>query len=82
MKFQKILMTGCRDMNKKHPQDFFSKSGSVTFVPLWCPKFIQKTTKTKERSPRYLKTDGRTHRLGQLLRTPSCKPGVQKKSPT
>ena len=91
-KFQKILMTGCRDVDKKHqkcpqngffspfvtpedfssksfelflryeqktskmpqkwvfphlrPQDFFfQKSGSVTFVPLWCPNFMQKIRK-------------------------------------
>ena len=24
------------------PEDFFSKSGSVTFVPLWYPNFVQK----------------------------------------
>ena len=56
MKFQKLLMTGCRDIDQKHqkypkngvfppfvtPQDFFSKAGSVTFVPLWCPNFLQK----------------------------------------
>ena len=59
IKFQKISMTGCRDMDKKHqkcpknggyppfvtPRDFFQKSGSVTIVPLWCPNFIQKTRK-------------------------------------
>ena len=60
MKFQKLLMTGCRDMDKKPqkypqnegfppfvtpPQDFFQKSSSVTFVPLWCPKFMQKIRK-------------------------------------
>ena len=65
MKFQKILMTGCRDMNKKHPQDFFSKSGSVTLVPLSYPKFMQKKLqKTNEQSPRYLKTDTQTHTHG------------------
>ena len=26
------------------PPDFFQKSGSVTFVPLWCPNFMQKKT--------------------------------------
>ena len=59
MKFQKLLMTGCRDMDKKHqkypqngvfppfvtPQEFFQKSGSVTFVPLWCTNFMQKIRK-------------------------------------
>ena len=54
IKFQKLLMTGCRDMDKKHqkyPQcgDFtpFQKSGSVNFVPLWCPNFMQKTVSEK-----------------------------------
>ena len=42
------------------PQDFVPKSGSVTFVPLWCPNFMQKTKKTNEPSLRYLKTDWRT----------------------
>ena len=63
------------------PQIFFQKSGSVTFVPLWCPNFMQKLEKTNEQSLRYLKTDtrtdGRTHGQGRLLRTPSGKPGVQ-----
>ena len=27
------------------PQEFFQKSGSVTFVPLWCPNFMQKIRK-------------------------------------
>ena len=27
------------------PKDFFQKSGSVTFVPLWCPNFMQKIRK-------------------------------------
>ena len=40
-----------------NPQDFFQKSGSVTFVPLRCPNFIQKLEKTNDRSLRYLKTD-------------------------
>ena len=38
------------------PKIFFQNSGIVTFVPLWY-------TKTNERFPRYLKTDGRTNRL-------------------
>ena len=49
MKFQKILMTGCKDMNIKlqkfspicsPARVFFQKSGSVTFVSLWCPNFM------------------------------------------
>ena len=27
------------------PKIFFQKSGSVTFVPLWCPNFMQKIRK-------------------------------------
>ena len=59
IKFQKILMTGCRDMDKKDQkcskngsiplfenlQDFFQKSGSVTFLHLWYPNFMQNKTK-------------------------------------
>ena len=43
------------------PKMFFQKSGSVTFVPLWCPNFMKKIRKTSKRSLRYLKTDGRTN---------------------
>ena len=74
MKFQKFLMTGCRDMDKKHkkypqngvfppfvtPQDFFHKSGSVTFVPSWCPNFMQKMRKIL-RAVSEIFTDGRTN---------------------
>ena len=86
MKLQKILMTGCRDMDKKikntpkmgvTPQDFFQKLSSVTFVPLWYPNFMQKIKKTNEQYLRYLKTDRWTHGQGRLLRTPTGKPEVQ-----
>ena len=65
-------MTECRDMDKKYqkypkngvfplfvtPKDFFfQQSGSVTFVPLWCPNFMQKIEKTNGLSLRHLKTD-------------------------
>ena len=60
------------------PKIFFQKSGSVTFVPLWCSNFMQKIRKTNERSPRYSKMDGPTdHGQGRLLRTLSGKPGFQ-----
>ena len=90
MKFQKLLMTGCRDMDKKHqkcphhfppsvtPQDFFQKSGSVTFVPLWCPNFMQKIRKILRAVSEIFK-DGHPHGQGRLLWTPSGKPGVQNK---
>ena len=70
MKFQKLLMTGCRDMDKKHkkypkmgPPRFFSKSGSVTFVPLQCPSIMQKLEKNNEWSLKYLKTEWSTDQL-------------------
>ena len=45
------------------PKIFFQKSGSVTFVPLWCPNFMQKTRKTNEQSEIFKDrlTHGRTH---------------------
>ena len=30
----------CPQNGNGDPQDFFQKSSSVTFVPLWCPNFI------------------------------------------
>ena len=96
MKFQKILMTGCRDMDKKHqkcpknggfphlwpPKIFFQKSGSVTFVPLWCPNFMQKIRKNQWAVSEIFtdgpRTDQRTNGQGRLLRTPSGKPWAQK----
>ena len=57
---QKILMTVCTDMGKKNfkntpPKGFFpksvthqnlyQKSGSITFVFLWCPNFMKKIRK-------------------------------------
>ena len=42
------------------PKIFFKKSGCVTFVPLQCSNFMQKSEKTNEQSLRYLDraTDG------------------------
>ena len=84
-KFQKILMTGYRDMVKNiksapklgfppflTPMIFFQKSGSVTFVSLRCANFMQKIKKTDGRSLIYLKTDHR--RTGGLHRTLSEEP--------
>ena len=42
------------------PYDFFSKIDSVTFVPLWCPNFMQKIENTNGQSLKYLKTDRQT----------------------
>ena len=47
------------------PKIFFQKSGSVTFVPLWCTNFMQKIRKIveifkDERTTDELRTDGRT----------------------
>ena len=63
------------------PYDFFQKSGSVTFVPLWCTNFMQKIRKILRAVSEIFK-DGRTDHgptdaQGRLLRTPSGKPGVQ-----
>ena len=104
MKFQKILMTRCRDMDKKHqkcpkngvfppfvtPQDFFGFLifGFLIFFralsllyPYGALTACKKLEKTNKLSLRYSKTDRRKHtrtnRQGQLLRTPSGKPGVQ-----
>ena len=71
MKFQKLLMTGCRDMDKKHqkcpenggfppfltPQVFFQKSGSVTLYPYGTLTSCKKIEKTNELSLRYLNID-------------------------
>ena len=42
------------------PKMFFQRLGSVTFVTLWCPNFMQKLEKTNGQSLRYFKTDTRT----------------------
>ena len=39
------------------PKIFFQKSGSVTFILLWCPNFMQKIEKLLNRLSRFLKTD-------------------------
>ena len=64
------------------PKIFFQKSGSVTFVPLWCPNFMQKIRKNQWAVSEIFKdglwtTDQRTDGQGRLLRTPSGKPGVK-----
>ena len=70
------------------PKIFFQKSGSVTFVPLWCTNFMQKIRKILRAVSEIFKdgllrtttdyglrtTDGH----GWLHRTLSGKPGVQK----
>ena len=75
MKFQKLLMTGCRDMDKKPqkmpqkwffspfvtPQDFFFKNRALPrLYPYGALTSCKKLEKTNERSLRYIKTDGRT----------------------
>ena len=61
MKFQKLLMTGCRDMDKKRqkippkwgfssifdPPRFFFKNRalSLLYPYVWCPNFMQKIRK-------------------------------------
>ena len=93
MKFQKLLMTGCRDMDKNikntpkvgffpicDSRRFFFKNRALSLLyPYGTLTSCKKLEKTNERSLRYLKTDhGRTDQgQGRLLRTPSGKPGVQ-----
>ena len=65
------------------PKIFFQKSGSVTFVPLWCTNFMQKIRKILRAVSEIFKdgrTDGprTTDGQGRLLWTHSGKPGVQK----
>ena len=56
MKFQKISMTGCRDMDKKYQNALkMGFSPICAFVPLW--SFMQKLEKTNGQYLRYQKTD-------------------------
>ena len=72
MKFQKLLMTGWRDMDKKHktypqnggfppfvsPTDFFFKNRALSLLyPYGALTLCKKLEKTNEQSPKYLKTD-------------------------
>ena len=72
MKFQKLLMTGCRDMDKKHqkypknggfppfatPQDFFFKNRALSLLyPYGALTSCKKLEKPLEQSLRYLMTD-------------------------
>ena len=38
----------CDPQNFFHHRIFFKKSGSLTFVHVWCPNFMQKIKKTNE----------------------------------
>ena len=79
MKFQEILMTGCRGSNKKtlkmppkwvffpicDPQDFFFKNRALSLLyPYGALTSCKKLEKTNELSLRYLKTDGRIDHRG------------------
>ena len=71
MKFQKILMTGSRDMDKKHqkcpeneglppfmtPRFFFKNRALLLLYPYGALTSCQKLEKTNGQSQRYLKTD-------------------------
>ena len=71
MKFQKLLMTGCRDMDKKHKNTlkigvspicdslrfFFKNQALSLFYPYGALTSCKKLEKNNEWSPRYLKTD-------------------------
>ena len=57
------------------PKIFFQKSGSVTFVPLWCTNFMQKIRQILRAVSEIFK-DGRTD-MGDYIGPLSGKPGVQ-----
>ena len=65
------------------PKIFFQKSGSVTFVPLWCTNFMQKNRKILRAVSEIFKdgrTNGRTNGLtdmGDYIGPLSGKPRVQ-----
>ena len=77
MKFQKLLMTGCRDMDKKikitpkmgffpylwPPKIFFKNRALSLLYPYGTLTSCKKLDKTNERSLRYLKTNGRTRAI-------------------
>ena len=68
------------------PKIFFQKSGSVTFVPLWCTNFMQKIRKILRAVSEIFKdgrTNGRTNGLtdmGDYIGPLSGTPGVQNRS--
>ena len=71
VKFQKLLMTGCRHMDRKHkkypknvffpicdPPRFFFKNWALSLLyPYVALTSCKVSEKLSERSPRYLKTD-------------------------
>ena len=82
MKFQKLLMTGCRDMDKKHqkypknggfppfmtPKIFFKNRALSLLYPYGALTSCETLEKNNEQSPRYLKTDYRTDGLTDGLK--------------
>ena len=91
--FPKLLTTGCTQIWTKNiknapkmdfspicdpPQDFFQKSGSVTFVLLWSTKFMQKIRKNQWAVSAIFK-DARTtdQQTRAITKDPLGKPGVQ-----
>ena len=61
------------------PRNFFQKSGSVTFVPLWCPNFMQKIRKVLTAVSEIFKdrpwTDQWTTDMGDYIGPPWVNPG-------
>ena len=60
------------------PMTFFQKPGSVTFVPLWSPNFMQSFRKIVRAVSEIFKDErafGPIDRQGRLLRTPRVNPG-------
>ena len=70
------------------PKIFFQKSGSVTFVPLWCTNFMQKFRKILRAVSEIFKdgllrtTYGPRMDMGDYIGPLSGKPGVQNKIST
>ena len=60
------------------PKEFFQKSGPVSFVPFWCPNFMQKISKKLKTFSEISKDRPRKHQWmdtqGWLHRTLSNKP--------
>ena len=93
IKFQKILMTECRDMYKNHkkcphkwdfypicdPPRFFFKNRALSLLyPYGAQTSCKKLERFNEQFRRYLKTNGRTNGPTRAITMdPISKPGVQ-----
>ena len=59
------------------PMTFFQKSGSVTFVPLWCTNFMQKIRKILRAVSEIFKDRRTNGQMDGRTRAITGKPGVQ-----